>query len=220
MHLSAKPTQRLGLPGLRPPQGRRKTTASIGRRRKRGDALTRPVLIVREACAFSFPPSLRSHVPGSVVPAQMCAGTERTAIRSIVRAVSRRKRAPERNGLHSIDRSFRAVAYLPQASRLPFLFPWWPWRGGNTRSHSEHGSEGPQWRGYCGNRPWESSAPPRFFFQAARIGDDPDGLFFSLGPGGPGGTGRTGGPGGPGGSGGRGRDELDARGGVFVGDGQ
>ena len=62
------------------------------------------------------------------------------------------------------------------------VFPWWPWRGGNTRSHSEHGSEGPQWRGYCGNRPRESSAPPRFFFQGRRSFPAPAALPFPEGP--------------------------------------
>ena len=47
-------------------------------------------------------------------------------------------------------------------------FAWWPWRGGNTRSHSEHGSQEPQRRGYCGSRPWESSTPPGIFSGAPR----------------------------------------------------
>ncbi len=36
--------------------------------------------------------------------------------------------------------------------------------GCHTRSHSEHGSQGPLRRGYCGTRPRESRAPPALFF--------------------------------------------------------
>ena len=99
--------------------------------------------------------------------------------------LSRRKYAPAQNELLLIHLSCRAAAYLPRipcraAAYLPRFsssasFPWWPWRGGNTRSHSEHGSEGPQWRGYCGNRPRESSAPPGFFFQGRPDLRDPGG---------------------------------------------
>ena len=43
-----------------------------------------------------------------------------------------------------------------------------PERGGNTRSHPEHGSEGPHRRGYCGIRPRESRAPPAFYLRGRR----------------------------------------------------
>ena len=54
MHLSAKPPQRQDLPPRKWPQGGSKTTTSIGRRRKRGNAFNRPVLIPRAACMVSF----------------------------------------------------------------------------------------------------------------------------------------------------------------------
>ena len=44
-----KPFPRSGLPGVQPPVGPSETTTSIGHRCKRGDALSRVVLIAREA---------------------------------------------------------------------------------------------------------------------------------------------------------------------------
>ena len=44
-----KPFPRSGLPGVQPPVGPSETTTSIGRRCKRSDALSRAVLIAREA---------------------------------------------------------------------------------------------------------------------------------------------------------------------------
>ena len=44
-----KPFPRSGLPGVQPPVGPSETTTSIGRRCKRGDTLSRAVLIAREA---------------------------------------------------------------------------------------------------------------------------------------------------------------------------
>lgn len=64
-------------------------------------------------------------------------------------------------------RSWHASRCDPSSSPFIFLIRQvfrWPWREGNTRSHSEHGSEGSLRRGYCGGCPWESSAPPEFFF--------------------------------------------------------
>ena len=55
MHLSAKPPQRQDLPPRKWPQGGSETTTSIGRRRKRGNAFNRPVLIPRAACSVYFP---------------------------------------------------------------------------------------------------------------------------------------------------------------------
>ena len=71
-----------------------------------------------------------------------------------------------RNGFLNDNRSLRTTSYS-----------WWPWRGGNTRSHSEHGSEGPLRRGYCGNRPRESSAPPGFSFRPSDCTSQSGGLF-------------------------------------------
>ncbi len=39
----------------------------------------------------------------------------------------------------------RQVAVGPECSGVTIKV-WWPWRGGPTRSHSEHGSETPQRR--------------------------------------------------------------------------
>ena len=62
---------------------------------------------------------------------------------------------------HALRCSPVSVPYV--IFRLRSVFRW-PSRESNTRSHSEHGSEGSLRRGYCGGCPWESSAPPELFF--------------------------------------------------------
>ena len=130
MHLSAKPPQRQDLPPRKWPQGGSKTTTSIGWRRKRGNAFTRPILIPRAACPF---PSLPDR------PDPMRFGARR--------------------GIHLAPRATRPTGINRSATST---FSRCPWRGCHTRSHSEHGSQGPHRREYCGSRPREGSAAPGF----------------------------------------------------------
>ena len=69
MHLSAKPPQRQDLPPRKWPQGGSKTTTSIGRRRKRGNAFNRPILIPRVACmVYLFAAHPRTHARSRGAP--------------------------------------------------------------------------------------------------------------------------------------------------------